>query len=322
MALDPAQFPLEWKGPVPDLQTSYAWCQKMASSHYENFPVASRLLGGKRRPHVAAIYAFARTADDLADEPGYPAPGVTPEARLRNLDLWKAHLDAAFEGRASHPAFVALAHTAKELRIPKGLFEDLLSAFRQDVVKSRYASMDEVRDYARRSANPVGRLVLRIWGFDDLRLDRYSDAICTALQLVNFWQDVEKDLRERDRIYLPQDRMAAHGVSDADLTAGKIDSRYRQLLDEMTRVAETLFDEGRPLDTELQFPLSLWIRWVWLGGTAIARKLRASQFDVWNHRPSLTGGDTVRLLARSLFPLGSRRALPAPITKSSRGEAA
>lgn len=311
MATDPREFPLEWTGPVPELPEAYAWCQRMASGHYENFPVASWVLGRKRRPHVAAVYAFARTADDLADEPDYPVRGVTPEARLKNLNHWGELMREAFDGRASHPAFVALRNTAKELSIPRQLFEDLLSAFRQDVVKSRYATLDEVRDYARRSADPVGRLVLRIWGYQDSRLDRYSDAICSGLQLVNFWQDVEKDLRERDRIYLPGDRMAAHGVTEGDLRAGKITDGYRKLLAEMTGVAESLFEAGRPLASELKFPLSLWLRWVWLGGMTVARRLRAAQFDVWHRRPSLGGADMIALLARSLFPLGAPKQLPA-----------
>ncbi|MCW5830038.1 MAG: squalene synthase HpnC [Deltaproteobacteria bacterium] len=282
----------------------------MAASHYENFPVASWILGGRRRHHVAAVYAFARTADDLADEPDYPEPGVTPEKRLANLDQWQSHLTLAFEGRASHPAFVALSATARELGLPKNLFEDLLSAFRQDVMKSRYENLDEVRDYARRSANPVGRLVLRIWGITDPRADACSDAICSALQLVNFWQDVSKDYVERDRIYLPRDRMVHHGVSETELRAGPVTAGYRNLLEEMNQTAAQLFEAGRPLPSMLPFPLSLWLRWVWLGGTAIGRRLRLAGYDVFSRRPVLTGPDMVKLLLRGLFPLGGRPALP------------
>ncbi len=310
MALDPMQFPLEWTGPVPSVDEAYAYCLRMSRSHYENFPVASRILGRKRQRHVAAVYGFARTADDLADEPDYPKAGLTPDERLRNLGIWKSNLDGAFAGTATHPVFVALAATAKELSIPRSLFDDLLSAFGQDVVKARYESMDEVRDYARRSANPVGRLVLRIWGYSDARLDRCSDSICTALQLVNFWQDVEKDLRERDRIYVPRDRMAAHGVSEADLAAGAATEGFRSLMDELTRTACRLFDEGRPLASELRWPLSFWIRWVWLGGVTIASKLRSGGYDVFRNRPYLNGRDMLRLLFRSFLPLGSRTALP------------
>ena len=163
----------------------------MARAHYENFPVASWLLPAAMRPHVAAVYAFARTADDFADE-----GRRSPDERLRLLDDWERRLHACVEPGQHDPAdqiFLAVGQTIRTCNLPVSLFEDLLSAFRQDITTHRYQTWDDVLDYCRRSANPVGRLVLRIAGYDDPRLDQSSDALCTALQLTNFWQDIGRD---------------------------------------------------------------------------------------------------------------------------------
>ena len=170
------------------LRAAYAFCEKMAAGHYENFPVASVLLPRRMRPHIAAIYAFARTADDVADE-----PGREPSERLSLLEDLGERLDEAARGSASDPIFIALADTIERCALPVALLHDLLSAFRQDVTVHRYATWTDVDDYCRRSANPVGRLVLRVAGVHDSAADRASDDVCTALQLANFWQDFGRD---------------------------------------------------------------------------------------------------------------------------------
>jgi len=179
------------------LDEAFAHCESRVRGHYENFPVGLWVPRDKR-PYVHALYAFARAADDFADEPMYEG------MRAEKLDQWEARLHAAYEGRAEDPIFIALAETVRRLDIPKGLLLDLLSAFRQDTVQGRYATWDELLDYCRRSANPVGRLVLLVFDDRDPALPPLSDAICTGLQLANHWQDLAVDLRQ-DRIYAPRE---------------------------------------------------------------------------------------------------------------------
>src|SRR5580765_8665343 len=205
------------------LERAYAACVAMARAHYENFPVASWLLPAAMRPHVAAVYAFARVADDIADEGTAPA-----EDRLARLNAWQRRLHAAVAdyGNASSASshahedliVVALAHSIRTLDLPIALFDDLVSAFGQDTMTTRYDSWDAVFDYCRRSANPVGRLVLRIAGHRDEALDRAADAMCTALQLTNFWQDFGRDWRA-GRLYVPADVQAAAGADESQLSA-------------------------------------------------------------------------------------------------------
>ncbi|MGH9409828.1 MAG: squalene synthase HpnC, partial [Vicinamibacterales bacterium] len=211
---------------VTDLAEAYAACECLARSHYENFPVASRLLPARMRPHVAAVYAFARIADDIADE------GAAPAAeRLAALADWGARLDATLAGRVdpsdAHAfVFPAVRHSIEACRLPPQLFHDLLSAFAQDVTTTRYAAWNEVLDYCRRSANPIGRLVLRIAGYDRVELDRASDAVCTALQLTNFWQDLAIDWR-RGRLYVPVEDTSRARAREADLDAGRITPEWQ-----------------------------------------------------------------------------------------------
>src|SRR5215203_3924064 len=208
-------MPVVSSWPEP-LTRAYAACERLAQSHYENFPVASRLLPRQMRPHVAAVYAFARGADDIADE-GVASPGE----RQERLHAWQTRLHDAVGadhgGDASRRdedlVFVALGHTIRSLDLPVSLFDDLLSAFGQDTTTTRYRSWSDVLDYCRRSANPIGRLVLRIAGYRDLALDRSSDALCTALQLTNFWQDLAIDWR-RGRLYIPLAVRDVAGAAD------------------------------------------------------------------------------------------------------------
>jgi squalene synthase HpnC len=276
---------------------AYAACLKIAREHYENFPVASALVPARLRPHVAAVYAFARGADDIADE-----PGRTSLERVALLDEW---------ARALHEpprslVFAALADTRQKFDLPVDLFEQLLSAFKQDVVKTRYESWEEVFDYCRRSANPVGRLVLRLAGVRRADADEWSDAVCTALQLTNFWQDLAIDWK-RGRLYVPRSVWSEAGADPADLDRHIITSPWQTVLAECTAVAETLFDRGRPVCEVLDGRLRLELRATWLGGTTILAKLRRARFDVFASRPTLTTRDAIVIALKALTWRGTPR---------------
>jgi len=287
-----------------NLDESYQRCLDLTRSHYENFPVA-RLVPRQIRPHVAAVYAFARTADDIADEGwGEPdAPG--PAERVQRLDDYEAELRRAVEGESLDPEtawiFQATADTIEKTGAPVSLFTDLLSAFKQDCVTLRYPAFQDVQDYCRRSANPVGRLVLILHGFHDERLFGWSDAICTGLQLANFWQDVGVDIRKDGRIYIPEEDWSPHGVTREMFDAGSAPAELRQCLRAQVDRAQAFFDHGRPLSKHLPFPLSLEIRLTWLGGVKILQKIRDSGFDTLARRPAITKADKAQLLGQALF---------------------
>ena len=284
---------------TPELAGAYAYCEHLARTHYENFPVASRLLPAPMRPHVAAIYAFARIADDMADEGTRPA-----RDRLADLDDWGQRLEAAagdvpLPHDAHARVFVALRGTMRACRLPHDLFRDLLSAFRQDVTTTRYASWEDVLDYCRRSANPVGRLVLRVAGHADPALDAASDAVCTALQLANFWQDFEIDWR-KGRLYVPASIWQPAGAREADLDARTMTPAWRAALADVTARTRALFAAGRPVCDGVRGRLRYELRATWLGGTTILDKLVAADYDVYTRRPRLTKGDVPSLLWRTL----------------------
>ena len=291
-----------------DLQVAYAACARDCRSHYENFPVASLLLPRRMRPHVAALYAFARAADDFADE-----GERTVEERLRLLDLWRGRLLDAVSGATStvqrspgpgEPAhtqeiFLALGVTVRRLQLPPALLEDLLTAFRQDVTVGRYATWPALFDYCRRSANPIGRLVLRIGGYASDELDRWSDAICTALQLTNFWQDVGSDYA-RGRIYLPLEEMRAHHAEEGGLAERRLTPEWRNAIAAAVARTRALFDDGLPLCDRLRGRLRYEIRATWLGGTRILDRLEAGSFDALSHRPTITATDIPWLVGTAL----------------------
>jgi len=259
------------------VEEAYAHCEARVRSHYENFPVGLFVPKAKR-PYVHSLYAFARAADDFADERMYEG------MRQEKLDQWEARLHAAYEGRAEDPIFVALGETVRRLDIPKGLLLDLLSAFRQDTVKSRYETWDELLDYCRRSANPVGRLVLLVFGYKDPELPPLSDAICTGLQLANHWQDVAIDLR-KDRVYIPRELLKRYSVGEWDLNAGRVTDGFRGLMGELIARTRRLFEAGRPLCDRLGRDLRYEIRLTWLGGSGILDRIEAVGADVFHRRP-------------------------------------
>ncbi len=276
---------------------AYAACARDAWRHYENFPVASWLLPRDARPHVAAVYAFARAADDFADE-----GNLERAERHRLLDSWRDRLHHAASGARPGPApqpgepahavaiFLAVGETIRARALPVALFEDLLSAFRQDVDVTRYSTWADVLDYCRRSANPVGRLVLRIAGRPTTELDGWSDDICTALQLTNFWQDLGRD-HARGRVYLPREEQRAHGAREEDLAVGRITPAWQAALASAVLRTRALFNAGRPICDAFHGRMRYELRATWLGGTRILDRVAAARFDVVNRRPTLGARD-------------------------------
>jgi squalene synthase HpnC len=272
----------------------------MAVDHYENFPVASRLVPARLRPAVVAIYAFARAADDLADEGNVPA--AQRRAALRRFDV---ELDAIKRGETPHEApFAALAAAMRRHGLPAGPFHDLVDAFLQDVDVARYATYAELLDYCRRSANPVGRLVLALYRADTTANVAMSDAICTALQLVNLWQDVAVDWR-KGRVYLPLEDLARFGVDESALAEGRVDDRWRALMAFQCARTQALFDRGRPLVRALPLRLSLELAAVIAGGERILQRIEAVGADVFRRRPTLRKRDWALVGLRALKRRGS-----------------
>ncbi len=253
---------------------------QVSVGHYENFPVASLLLPRALREPVGVIYRFARSADDFADEGNDP-----PEARLQKLQAYRAELQGI---RASQtpaaPLFRDLARIAREHDLPLQLFDDLLDAFSQDVVKNRYADFAEVLDYSRRSANPVGRLLLHLFKKADEKNLKYSDAICTSLQIINFWQDVEIDFA-KNRIYLPQDDMRRFGVTEQQIAARRCDPPFQELMRFQAERARRMMLEGAPLLRQLEGRFRLEIAITVQGGLRILEKLENAGYDMFRHRP-------------------------------------
>ncbi|GAB6041806.1 squalene synthase HpnC [Endothiovibrio diazotrophicus] len=279
----------------PLFRDAYAACLRIARGHYENFPVASILLPRRLRGPVAAIYAFARAADDFADEGDAPA-----EARLRQLARWGEWLDGAVAGAPpDHPVFIALSEAIPRFDLPPRPFHDLLDAFRQDVTTRRYPTFEALLDYCRRSADPVGRLLLHLNGEASEENLAHSDAVCSALQLINFHQDVQQDYHEQGRIYLPQEEMARYGVSEADIAAERVTPEMGELMAFQIRRARELMLRGAPLGRALRGRFGVEIRLIVEGGLRVCRRLEeAPPFA----RPRLRRGDYLGMLGRALFP--------------------
>jgi squalene synthase HpnC len=284
---------------VPGAETYTRW---LATHHNENFHVVTFLLPKRLHQDFYNVYGFCRWADDLGDE-----MGDTQES-LRLLAWWREELDAMYAGRATHPVFVALAGTVRRHDLPRQLFADLIQAFIQDQTVTRYRTWPDVFDYCRYSANPVGRLVLRLCGYADPERDRMSDATCTALQLANFWQDVTVDL-EKGRIYLPLDLMERRGYSEAELFAKKFTPAFREAMKEAVGVARELFLEGLPLartvNRRLAFDLDLFSR----GGLQVLRKIERQGYDVLRQRPHITKTDRAVLLVNAMMRTMTRGVL-------------
>lgn len=267
----------------------------MGINHYENFPVASLLLPARFRHPVALIYRFAREADDFADE------GDAPEAaRLAQLERFREQLRKIESGLPLDiPWFTALAAAIREFGLPIGAFADLLSAFTQDVTKKRYADFSEVLDYSRRSANPIGRLLLHLFGRATPQNLAQSDAICSALQLVNFWQDVAIDYA-KNRIYLPEDEMKRYGVTERHIAGGRCDGNWVALISFQIERARAMLRTGAPLGHSLPGRIGLEIRATVQGGLRILEKLERARCDMFRNRPTLKWHDWPVIMARAL----------------------
>ncbi len=289
--------PAAASSPAPaatSLDDAFACCEALTRSHYENFPVGSRLIPARVRPHVYSVYAFARTADDLADE-----PGLAPGERTRRLDEWDAKL-ASCTVAPEGPILTALGETIRSQHIPRRHLHDLLHAFKMDVVTQRHRTFNHLLSYCRYSAAPVGRLILHLFSYTDARRGFLSDLICTALQLANFWQDVAIDF-SRGRIYLPQDDMDRFGVTEDDLARGCPTDGFRALLAceiERTRV---LFLRGAELPDLVSGRLKYELRLTWLGGLRILDKIRTDEYNVFDCRPKIKKRDIPGLFFRALF---------------------
>lgn len=274
---------------------SFEYCEKLAYDHYENFPVASRFIPADKRGYIAAIYAFARTADDFADEPGF-----TPAERIESINRWGTLLDDCYNGEASHPVFIALGETVERFQIPVELFQNLLTAFRLDVTTHRYETFEQVLDYCAFSANPVGRLVLMLFNYRSELIMMHSDNICTALQLTNFWQDVSIDI-EKDRLYIPKEDTDQFGVTESEIFHHVTSTRFRKLISFEVSRTERLFREGKPLLQEVGKDLRFELKLTWNGGMNILGKIKSQGFDVFRRRPHLSTVDKLRLFLRTLI---------------------
>ena len=267
----------------------------MSVDHYENFPVASMLLPAPLRHPVSVIYRFARSADDFADEGDLPAA-----ERLARLDDYRQQLALLEAGVPSRkPLFAELAKVVDRYRLPLQLFRDLLDAFSQDVIKNRYADFAELMDYCRRSANPIGRLLLHLFGAATEQNLKRSDDICSSLQLINFWQDVQIDWH-KNRIYLPQDELRRYGVSERQIEAGDTSGQWKALMRFQVERARELMKSGAPLGRTLPGRIGLEIRTIVEGGLRILEKLDKAEGDIYRRRPVLRPWDWLLIFARAL----------------------
>jgi squalene synthase HpnC len=273
---------------------SAAYTRWLATHHYENFHVVSFLLPRRLHQDFYNVYAFCRWADDLGDEIG------EPQASLRLLGWWRESVFDLYRGKADHPVFVALAETTRRHDLPPDPFLDLIRAFEQDQVKTRYQTWGELYDYCRCSANPVGRLVLYLCGYRDARRQELSAATCTALQLANFWQDVSVDLN-KGRIYIPLEVLLAHGSSEEEVLARRCTPAFRSAMAELVETARSLFQTGLPLARMVDRRLSLDLELFSRGGCKILDKIARHNFDVLGQRPAITRVERAAVLVSALL---------------------
>ncbi len=275
---------------------SRKYCRRLARGHYENFSVAGRIFPKYLRQHVCNVYAYCRWADDLADETG------NRQQSISLLNWWGGQLHECYRGKTTHPVFVALADTIKEFEIPIEPFVDLLVAFRQDQQVARYETVNQLLDYCRYSANPVGNLVLYLGKCHSGRRALLSDAICTGLQLANFWQDVASDW-DRGRVYIPQVDCRRFGYDESMFARRECNEAFRLLLESEVERADGLLRRGLPLvedmPPELRLPVALFVQ----GGLAILEEIRRGGYDVWSRRPVVSKFQKLKLLVGTWWKL-------------------
>lgn len=292
-----AGAPVEHRTPDerPTLEEAKAWCHQLATTHYENFHVATWFLPARVRPHFESVYAYCRVSDDLGDEVD------SPETGMRLLNTWGRMLDQCYDAPelSRHPVFVALRETIDACDLPKELFADLLRAFRQDQVKTEYETWEEAVEYSRDSANPVGRLVLLVCGYRDEGRALLSDRICTGLQLANFWQDVVEDA-ERGRRYVPAEYMDRFGVEDGQIAGRVFTPEFGAMMKSLVDRTRSMLREGGAIsgtvDRELAVTLDLFRK----GGEAILDGIAAQGYDTLRGRPVVTKRKKAMLLAGAL----------------------
>lgn len=274
---------------------AFAECKHLATTHYENFSVLSWFLPRRLRPHFSSVYAFCRQTDDLGDEGAF-----TPEERLARLDTWERDLRRCFaEGETpQHPYLVALQETVRQFDLPQEPFLSLIKANRMDQLVHRYRTYETLLEYCEQSANPVGRLVLMLYGYRDAARQGYADAICTALQLTNFWQDVARDYQERGRTYLPQQDMARFGYSEAALARSRCTPAFQALLAFEVQRTRDLFAEGMPLLAQLPALPRRAVALFVLGGLKTLAAIERQGCDVFTHRPTLSRRQKLWLMTR------------------------
>ena len=289
-----ATLPAEYAIPAqaPSLQQAYAYCERLARSHYENFSVATWFLPKSLRQHFYNVYSYCRISDDLGDETG------NTSASLQLLDEWEQELEACYQGSPRHPVFVALAATVRQFNIPKQTFADLLTAFRQDQRVTRYQTFDDLLRYCRYSANPVGHLVLYLGGYRDDERQSLSDFTCTALQLANFWQDVSPDY-ERGRIYLPLEDLRNHGVGESDIAHKNNSAQFIEMMRFEVQRAREWFERGLPLVDQVSRDLAIDIELFSRGGQEILNAIERQNYAVLGNRPAISKARKLALVARA-----------------------
>lgn len=290
----PALAVLDEPRRVSSPQEAYAYCEQLAQRRYENVPVASRFLPPDRRPHVFAIYAFARAANDFADEAYYAS------RRAEALEQWEHELNRAFHGEADHPIFVALQRTIDDRDLPITPFTDLMTAFRMDQATARYATFADLRRYCAFSAEPLGQLMLRIFGYTDPSLHSYAGEMCAGLQMANFLQDLGLDYNgHRGRLYLPLEDLRHFGVTEQELRTATLTPAYREMMRFQVARARAMLERGRPLIDRVGPDLSFELELTWHSGQAVLDKIEGVGYDVFRRRPILNKADRAMLLLRA-----------------------
>ena len=289
-----SQLPAAYRIPAaaPSREEAFAYCERLAKTHYENFSVATWFLPSHLKQHFYNVYAYCRISDDLGDEVG------NAQQSLALLDAWEEELNACYDGSPRHPVFVALRETIQQFGIPRHEFSDLLIAFRRDQTITRFPTFADVLDYCKYSANPVGHLVLYLGGYSDSKRQQLADYTCTALQLANFWQDVSVDY-SKGRIYLPLESRQRFGITEQDIAQRRFTPAFRELMRFEVERARDYFNRGLPLIDQIRPELALDIELFSRGGQEILNAIEAQDFNVLKSRPAISKPKKLWLVLRA-----------------------